>query len=93
MIQRLKYAWEISENIEPDVLIKAALTKYNNMVNQNIWDQKDPKDANILDLTTKLEFLESAFNTSSKMPYKGGTGGGGGPKIKIKPPASCQIGK
>ena len=32
MIQRLKDAWEIHKNVEPDILIEAALTKYNNMV-------------------------------------------------------------
>ena len=32
MIQRLKETWEINENVEPDILIEAALTKYNNMV-------------------------------------------------------------
>ena len=58
MIQRLKDSWEISENVEPGVLIEATLTKYNNMAKQKLWDQKDPKDANILVLTTKLEVLE-----------------------------------
>ena len=38
MIQWLKDAWKISEIVEPDVLIEAALAKYNNMVKQNIWD-------------------------------------------------------
>ena len=79
MIQRLKDAQDIVENSEPDVLIEAALTKCsNNMVKQNIWDQKDPKDSKTLALTTKLEVAESAFNTASKEPHKGGTGGGGG---------------
>ena len=52
MIQQLKKAWEIGESVEPDVLIEAALTKYNNMVRQNIWDQKDPKDTKNLALIT-----------------------------------------
>ena len=73
MIQIVKEAWEISENVDPDVLIKATLTKYNNMVKHTIWDQKDPKDAKILTLTIKLEVLESAFNTASKTLCKGGT--------------------
>ena len=67
-----------AKNVETDNLIEAALTKYNNMVKQNIWDQKDPKDSKTLALTTKLEVAESAFNTASKEPHKGGTGGGGG---------------
>ena len=77
MIQQVKDPWEIGKNVEPGVLIEAAFTKYNNMVKQKVWDEKDPKDANILALITKLEFLESAFNTSSKISYKGSTGGGG----------------
>ena len=84
MIQRLNDAWEIVENVEPGVLIEATLTEYNNMVKQNIWDQKDPKGTIILALTTKLEVLESAFNTASNTPYKGGTRGGGGSQNKNK---------
>ena len=36
MIQQLKDTCEVGENIEPDVLIEAALTEYNNMVKQKI---------------------------------------------------------
>ena len=61
MIQRLKDAWEIHKNVEPDILIEAALTKYNNMVEQNIWDQKDPTDAKMLALTTKLDFVRASI--------------------------------
>ena len=73
VIQRLINVQKIGRNGEPEVLIEANLKKYNNMVNQNIWDQKDPKDATILALTTKLDFLESAFNISFKTHYKIGT--------------------
>ena len=47
IIHWLKDAWEIGESVKPDILMEATLTKYNNMVKQNIWDQKDPKDAKV----------------------------------------------
>ena len=77
MVQRLKDTREIDEHTETGILIKSVVTKYNNMVKRDTWDQKVPKGAKMLAVTTKLEVLESAFNTASKTPYKGGTGGGG----------------
>ena len=35
------------------------------MVLQKLWNQTDPKDANMLALTNKTEVLQSAFSTSS----------------------------
>ena len=42
------------------------------MVLQKLWNQTDPKDANILALTTKVEVLESVFSTSfsDTTPFK-----------------------
>ena len=68
MIQREKDRWELGEDVLPDSLVDKATTKYNNMVLQKIWNQTDPKDTKILALTTKLEVLESAFNTSATDP-------------------------
>ena len=51
-------------NITPDSLIIACRTKYNNMVKNKGWHKVDPRDAQILTLTTIVE------NTKTK---SGGT--------------------
>ena len=78
MIQRLKDSWEIVENSQPNILIKATVIKYNNMVKQKLWDQIDPKNVKKIVITTKLEVLESDFSIPATKHPRGGTRGSGG---------------
>ncbi len=48
-----------SSRITPDRLITACRSKYNNMSNKKQWNQVDPRDAQILALTTQVQALES----------------------------------
>ena len=46
------------------------------MVIQQLWNETDPEDARILVNTTKIEVLESDFNTTFVKHPRGRTGGG-----------------
>ncbi len=48
------------KDITPDMLIVAARTKYNNMVEDKSWGKVDPRDAKIMALITKLDQMEKA---------------------------------
>ena len=59
-----------------DDLATAACVKYNNMVASNEYYKYYPKDANILDLTTKVTALEKSVSANSaNMTSSGGSGG------------------
>ena len=69
-IQRKKDDWEIGGTETPTTLISLAFQKYNNMKKQNTWNQTNPKDTKIMDLTTKLQKLEyqiACFATASNV--------------------------
>ena len=42
---------------DPDVMDAKAVTMYNNAVSAGRWEKKDPKDAKILALTTRIDEL------------------------------------
>ena len=65
MIQQEKDKWELGKDVQPNSLVQKSTTKYNNMVLQKLWNQTNPKDANILVLTTKLENLELTYSTAN----------------------------
>ena len=50
--------WELGGTKTADELISESVTIYNNAVSAGRWEAKDPKDAKILALTTRLEELE-----------------------------------
>ena len=51
-------------NIAPDALITAARTKYNNMDHKGIWNKVDPRDTQIMSLTTMIETTKGNKNPS-----------------------------
>jgi len=61
-IQRIKDDVEsgigANRNIDADSLIAAGRTKYTNMESQKLWNKVDPRDAQIMALTTKLKAFE-----------------------------------
>ena len=61
-IQRIKDDVEsgigVNRNIDADSLIAAGRTKYTNMDSQKLWNKVDPRDAQIMALTTKLKAFE-----------------------------------
>ena len=63
-------AWEMGADKSYDEIIVKAVTLYNNAVSANRWSEKDPKDAKIMALTTRLEALiedkMAAFTTDHK---------------------------
>ena len=67
-IQQKKNAWEEGKEVQPDTLIQEALTKYNNMFKQGIWNKQDPKDAKILALTTQLKTIEHKLESTKALP-------------------------
>ena len=76
-VQRMKDAWEMGADTTLNELASTATTKYNNMVKQREWDTKDPKDAKIIALTTKLEaFVNSNGNNGNNSGKSGGGGSG-----------------
>ena len=56
------------------------------MVKQKLWDQTDRKHANKLAINTKLEVLESSFNTSATKNPRGATRGSGCTQIQYETP-------
>ena len=50
------------KNISVDDLITASRTKYNNMEKKNTWNQVDPRDAQMMALTTELKQLKERRN-------------------------------
>ena len=58
-------------NIAPDALITAGLTKYNNMDQKGIWNKVDPRDAQIMALTTMVKTMKG--NKNSSVHGNGGT--------------------
>ena len=62
-----RQAWEIGGEKRPNQIIAEALTIYNNAVTANRWDNKDPKDAKIMALTTQVEQLVEAQKQYSAM--------------------------
>ena len=65
-IQRKIDAWEEGTDTTLDALSSAALSKYNNMVKQKTWDEKNPKDAKIIALATQVEALQSQTFSKNK---------------------------
>ena len=63
-------------NISFDELCTAVRSKCNNMDACNKYSKVDPKDANILALTTRLENLEKSTNANSAHATTGGGGVG-----------------
>ena len=59
-----------NENISPDALTTASLTKYNNMDQKSIWNKVYPRDAKIMSPTTMIETMKG-----NKMPIVHGNGG------------------
>ena len=57
-------------NISPDALITAALTKYNYMDHKGIWNEVDPRYAQIMALNTMVETMKG-----NKKPSVHGNGG------------------
>ena len=51
-------------NVPADRLIVSSRTKYNNMSEKNMWSKVDPRNSQILPLTTKLQSMETQSNTS-----------------------------
>ena len=49
----------LNENIPSDSLIIVCRTKYNNIVENKDWHKVDPRDAQILALTTIMENIDS----------------------------------
>ena len=47
-----------NENIAPGALITAACTNYNNMEQNGIWNKADPRDAQIMALTTMVKITK-----------------------------------
>lgn len=75
-----RQAWEIGGNKQPNQIIAEALTIYNNAVSANRWDDKDPKDAKIMALTTQVEQLVDMQKSYSAMVTNGSA-----PKPKAAP--------
>ena len=46
----------------PDEIIAAARARYNNMEEKGLWDQVDPRDAQIMALVTEVQELKTAHN-------------------------------
>ena len=70
-----RQAWEIGGDKPSSQLIAESLTIYNNAVSANRWENKDPKDAKIMALTTQVEQLVEAQKqftalTTQKTEYK-----------------------
>lgn len=72
-IQRKKDAWDVGGVVNADVLIRDAVVKYNNMIDDKEWKTSEPGDAKIVALTTQLKALQDKFNAQSN-----GNGRGGG---------------
>ena len=54
-----KLSWQSGTIVyDFEILVETAKTIYNNMVSNRTWDSIDPKDAQILALTTKIEELQ-----------------------------------
>ena len=64
-IQRKKDQWEDGTDMTLDELSASALSKYNNMVEQRTWNEKDPKDAKIIALATQVETLRSQIGSNT----------------------------
>ena len=60
-----------------DDLVTAARAKYNNMVASGEYSKLDPKDANIIALTTKFTALERSVSENLANVISGGGSGGG----------------
>ena len=58
-------------NIAPDALITSARTKYNDMDQKGIWNKVDPRDAQIMDLTTMVKTMKG--NQKPSVHGNGGT--------------------
>ena len=69
MIQRKKDEWELGREISPDKLIEPNVVKYNNLVQQNLWNLGKSKDTKGVALTTNSEELQQYFTTSSANSY------------------------
>ena len=79
----------VYKDITPGVLISASRSKYNNMVDKDLWGKVDPRDAKLLALTTKYNSLVAdqkkaatalATKNTERSLQVGGSGGGGGDK-------------
>ena len=76
----------VYSDISPGTLISATRSKYNNMVDKDIWGKVDPRDVQLLALTTEYNSLvadqkkaATALATNGEANNSGGGGGGGRP--------------
>ena len=70
-IQRMKDAWDVGQEVTHEELIEAASKKYKNMVAEESWNRKDPRDVQIAALTTLVQTLtnRNAVQSSSSAAY------------------------
>ena len=67
----------MDNHVSHDDLTTAARPKYNNMVASDKYFKLDPKDANILALTTKITALKQSVSANKANVTSGGGSGGG----------------
>ena len=89
-VREEKRRWEIGGEKSADQLILEIVTIYNNAVASNTWDNKDPKDAKIMALTTEMQELKEmhrnlmAFSSTAGQTSQSKTQSkGGGSRINI----------
>lgn len=71
----LRTKWETGEErYKTDDVIKKCCAVYNNMVKLKTWDKQDPRDAQILALTTKVANMEKKEQETTKPPANARTG-------------------
>lgn len=73
----------VYHEITPDTLISASRSKYNNMVDKDVWGLVDPRDTKMLALTTKIDSLlkeqaKTAVALATSLEKNASNGGGGG---------------
>ena len=79
MIDGIQSSHGYHRDIDPDKLIVAARTKYNNMVEDKTWGRVDPRNAKIMALTTKIKLLEKTTSGQSTVAANVTNGKTGGP--------------
>ena len=55
--------WYLGQDRTPDVVMTQALQLYNNSKKKGGWTTKDPKEAKLISLMTKLESISQNFST------------------------------
>ena len=80
-IETKKSAWEMGEDMTADDISTEAITKYNNLVQQNKWKQTEKKDAKMAALSTEIEQLKTVLatvtnGTSNSSSHRNDSGSG-----------------